>query len=198
MDIQPVTLEGHRVRLEPLSLDRHFEGLLAIAVEPDLWKFTMNKVESAADLKRYLDTALREQAQGTALPFATMDVATGGVVGCTRFGNISPPNRRVEIGWTWVARPYHRSYVNTEAKYLMLRHAFETWGCVRVELKTGSLNVRSQNAMLRIGAKREGTLRKHGIAENGFIRDTVYFSILDDEWPEVKRGLEAMMSRQPA
>ena len=143
---------------------------------------------------RYLREALDMQSEGNALPFATVDQATGRVLGCTRFGNIEPKHRRAEIGWTWVGRASQRSHVNTEAKYLMLRHAFETWGCVRVELKTNALNRKSRAAILRIGAKEEGTLRKHATSDTGVVRDTVYFSITDDEWPGVKARLESMLT----
>ena len=196
MEIQPTTLQGRRVRMEPLSLDRHWDGLLAIAIDPDLWRWTLNQVEKPDDLRRYLDTALRERDEGRSLPFATIDQASGQVAGSTRFGNIDRANRKVEIGWTWIGRPFQRSHVNTEAKYLMLRHAFETWGCVRVELKTNVLNTRSRNAMLRIGGREEGTFRKFGISDRGVPRDTVYFSIIDDEWPEVKARLERFMSER--
>jgi RimJ/RimL family protein N-acetyltransferase len=198
MDIVPVVLEGRRVRMEPLNLERHFDGLREIGLDPDLWLYTMNQIKTEADLRAYLETALQEQEAGKSLPFATIDIASDRVAGCTRFGNIERAHRRVEIGWTWVGVPFRRSHVNTEAKYLMFRHAFETWGCMRVELKTGAHNLRSQNAMLRIGAKQEGTLRKHGVADSGFIRDTVYFSVLDDEWPAVKLRLTSMMSRGQA
>ena len=140
---------------------------------------------------RYVETALRWQAEGTALPFATVERRVGTVVGSTRFGNIDRPNRRVEIGWTWLGPRWQRTACNTEAKYLMLRHAFETWGCLRVEFKTDALNERSRAALLRIGAREEGTLRKHMITTTGRVRDSVYFSILDDEWPAVKERLEA-------
>ena len=195
MDIQPATLQGKRVRMEPLSLERHWDGLLAIAIDPDLWRWTLNQVEKPDDLRRYLDTALLERDEGRSLPLTTIDQASGRVAGCTRFGNIDRANRKVEIGWTWVGRPFQRSHVNTEAKYLMLRHAFEHWGCVRVELKTNVLNTRSRNAMLRIGCREEGTFRKFGISDRGVPRDTVYFSIIDDEWPAVKARLEQFMSR---
>jgi RimJ/RimL family protein N-acetyltransferase len=196
MDIQPVTLDGTRVRMEPLALERHWAGLLEIGLDPELWRWTLNVCEKPEDLRHYLDTALRERDQGRSMPFATIERASGRVAGCTRFGNIERPHRKVEIGWTWVGRPYQRSYVNTEAKYLMLRHAFEVWGCLRVELKTNALNTRSRNAMLRIGCREEGTLRKHSISDRGVPRDTVYFSILDDEWPGVKSRLEGMMRRE--
>ncbi|HMI31729.1 MAG TPA: GNAT family protein [Candidatus Limnocylindrales bacterium] len=148
----------------------------------------------SAWIRSYLEEALRMQAEGSALPFATVDQATGRVLGCTRFGNIEPKHRRAEIGWTWVGRASQRSHVNTEAKYLMLRHAFETWGCVRVELKTNALNRKSRDAIVRIGAKEEGILRKHATSDSGVLRDTVYYSITDDEWPTVKARLESMLT----
>lgn len=191
----PTTLEGTRVRLEPLALARHFDPLCAIALDPDLWRWTLNVVATPEDLRAYLDEALREQAAGRSVPFATLDLASGRVAGCTRFGNIEPKHRRVEIGWTWVGRPFQRSHVNTEAKYLMLRHAFEVWECRRVELKTNVKNERSRVAMIRIGAREEGILRKHAISDSGASRDTIYYSILDDEWPEVKGRLEEMIAR---
>jgi len=191
-------LEGPRVRLEPLALDRHWEGLLAIGLDDDLWRWTINHPKTPDDLRGYLETALSEQAQGRSLPFATIDVASGQVAGCTRFGNIEVPHRKVEIGWTWVGRPFQRSHVNTEAKYLMMQHAFEVWACVRVELKTNLLNRRSRDAMLRIGCVEEGVLRQHSISDAGVVRDTIYYSVLDREWPAVKARLEGMMERTPA
>lgn len=192
--LDPVVLEGRRVRMEPLSISMHWEGLLAIGTDPDLWRWTLNVCESPASLRTYLDRALEEQSQGRSLPFVTRDLVTGQVAGCTRYGNIDLANRRLEIGWTWVGRPFQRSHINTEAKYLMLTHAFEQVGCVRVELKTNALNQRSRDAMLRIGCKEEGTLRKHAISERGVWRDTVYFSILDDEWPAVRARLEGWLA----
>lgn len=196
MQVRPVTLQGTRVRMEPLSFERHFAGLMAIGLDPELWRWTLNVCTTREDLSAYLREALDMQSEGNALPFATIDQATGRVVGCTRFGNIEPKHRRAEIGWTWVGKPYQRSHVNTEAKYLMLRHAFEKWGCVRVELKTNALNKKSRAAILRIGAKEEGTLRKHATSDTGVVRDTVYFSITDDEWPGVKARLEKMMAAE--
>jgi RimJ/RimL family protein N-acetyltransferase len=192
---EPVLLQGSRVRLEPLDLDRHFEGLAAIGLDPDLWRWTLNVAETRDDLRRYLDEALREQREGRSLPFVTVDLAGGAVAGCTRFGNMDPKNRKVEIGWTWVGRPFQRSHVNTEAKFLMLGHAFEVWDCVRVELKTNVLNRRSRDAMLRIGAVEEGILRSHAISDRGVLRDTIYYSILAGEWPGVRERLLAMMGR---
>lgn len=187
-----MTLEGRRVRMEPLDLGRHWEGLRAIGLDPDLWRWTINVCATAEQLRDYLDTALEEQRAGRSLPFATVDAASGRVAGCTRFGNIDTRHRKAEIGWTWVGREFQRSHVNTEAKYLMLTHAFETWGCVRVELKTNVQNRRSREAMLRIGCVEEGVLRRHMISDSGVPRDTVYYSILDVEWPAVKERLEGM------
>jgi RimJ/RimL family protein N-acetyltransferase len=193
MNVQPVTLDGTRVRLEPLSIGLHRAGLMQVMLAPELWKWTLANVRTGADLDRYLETALKEQVEERSLPFVTFDKVSGRVAGSTRFGNIERTHRRVEIGWTTVGVEFQRSYVNTEAKYLMLRHAFETWGCIRVELKTNALNTKSRNAMLRIGCREEGTLRRHAISELGVPRDTVYFSILDSEWPDVKARLERMM-----
>jgi RimJ/RimL family protein N-acetyltransferase len=195
MEVAPVTLDGTRVRMEPLDLARHFEGLCGIALDSDLWRWTTNVVRSREDLMRYLETALREQAEGRSLPFATIDKPSGTVAGCTRFGNIDRHNRRVEIGWTWVGRAFQRTHVNTEAKHLMLRHAFATLGCVRVELKTNVLNRRSRDAMLRIGCTEEGVLRKHARNDDGTWRDSVYYSLIDSDWPAVKARLEEMMQR---
>jgi RimJ/RimL family protein N-acetyltransferase len=191
----PATLEGEHVRLEPLSLEKHWEALSRVGLDPDLWKLTIARVETTADLRAYLETALQEQAEGRSVPYATVHKPTGHAVGSTRFGAIDRQNRRVEIGWTWIAPPWQRTVVNTEAKLLMFTHAFEVWGCLRVELKTDKLNLRSQNAMRRIGCTEEGTFRKHQIAGSGRVRDSVYFSVIDDEWPTVKAGLRALLDR---
>jgi len=191
----PEVLEGRRVRMEPLDLDQHFDGLLAIALDPDIWRWTMNQLTSRSELSDYLDTALREQREGRSVPFATRDLVTGRLAGCTRFANIDARNRRVEIGWTWIGVPFRRSHVNTEAKYLMFRHAFERWSCVRVELKANAANERSRRAMERIGCVHEGVLRKHMLRDNGEWRDSAYYSVLDSEWPGVKVRLEEMMRR---
>jgi len=190
--VEPVTLEGRWVRLEPLTAEHH-TALCAAGLDPQLWRWTTTDVRTPEDLRRYLQAAIKEQRAGRALPFATIDRASGRAAGSTRFGNIEPDHRKVEIGWTWLGRSFQRTALNTEAKYLMLRHAFETWGCVRVELKTNAMNYPSRTAILRIGAREEGTLRKHLISERGIARDTVYFSILDTEWPTAKAGLEARM-----
>ena len=141
--------------------------------------------------------ALDPQAERTSLPFVTIERSSGRIVGSTRFGSYDPLNRRIEIGWTWLARAWQRTATNTEAKYLMLTHAFERLGCVRVELKTDVLNLPSRKAMTRIGAKEEGILRKHTLMWTGRYRDTVFYSILDEEWPQVKARLETLLIRRP-
>jgi RimJ/RimL family protein N-acetyltransferase len=191
MNLAPVTLEGRVVRLEPLGLE-HLGALCAVGLEPSLWAFTTIQITTPAEMRGYVDTALAEQRAGTALAFATVDRATGTVVGTTRFANAVHEHARVEIGWTWVAPRWQRTGVNTEAKLLMLRHAFEVLRVRRVELKTSALNLRSRAAIRRIGATEEGTLRKHMINADGSARHSVYFSVLDDEWPAVQARLEAM------
>jgi RimJ/RimL family protein N-acetyltransferase len=189
MVIAPVILQGRYVRLEPLTLE-HVAGLAEVGLDEDLWKWIPVPVRTASEMKNYVQTALNEQKSGSALPFVLMENASGHIIGSTRYGNIDRVHHRVEIGWTWVARQWQRSPINTEAKYLLLRHAFETLNCIRVELKTDSLNERSRAAILRIGAREEGTFRNHMITASGRIRHTVYFSILDSEWPDVKVRLE--------
>jgi len=192
--LEAVTLAGRHVRLEPLSI-AHVPALCEVGIDPELWHWTLTSIHTPAEMRAYVETALRDRGEGRALPFATVDAASGRAIGSTRFGSVSPEDGRVEIGWTWVARPWQRTPANTEAKYLMLRHAFETLGCVRVELKTDALNTRSRAAILRVGATQEGVLRKHMRSQGGRMRDTVYFSILDDEWPAVRAGLEARLAR---
>jgi RimJ/RimL family protein N-acetyltransferase len=171
----------------------HLQGLAAVGLEPELWRWTTSRVLTFDDMRAYVETALDGQRQGVAVPFATIEVASGKVVGSTRFAAIDRTNRRVEIGWTWIAPAWQRTPINTEAKYLMLRQAFEEWGCIRVELKTNSLNAQSRAAILRLGAKEEGTFRNHMINDDGSIRHTVYYSVIDGEWPEVRAGLEAKL-----
>jgi N-acetyltransferase len=192
MDLSPTTLSGRTIRLEPLGL-QHLDGLCAVGLEASLWALTQSVVRTADDMRAYVEIALAEARAGVALPFATVEQATDTVVGSTRFGSVAHEHRRVEIGWTWIAPRWQRTGVNTEAKYLMLRHAFDVMGARRVELKTSAVNTRSRNAMLRIGATEEGTLRQHMIRPDGGSRDSVYFSVLDGEWPAVKARLEGMM-----
>lgn len=193
MNPTPVILEGRHVRLEPLA-QTHHPSLCAAGLDPELWELIPYRVATPEDMAAYIQTALDQQAAGSALPFATVHAPTGQVIGSTRYMNIDRANRRVEIGATWIAAPWRRTAVNTEAKYLMLKHAFETLGCIRVELKTDSLNQRSRNAIRRIGATEEGTLRQHMITWSGRLRDSVYFSILDSEWPRVKHDLEQKLA----
>jgi len=192
MNVVPVTLEGRRVRLEPLS-QAHHADLAAVGLEEELWRWIPTPVRTPEEMSAYIAMALDEQARGVSLPFALIEKASGRAIGSTRYGNIDRAHHRVEIGWTWVAPAWQRTAVNTEAKYLLLRHAFETLGCMRVELKTDSLNERSRAAILRIGAREEGTFRNHMITSTGRVRHTVYFSILDSEWPAVKSSLQSRM-----
>ena len=194
MNLEPVTLEGRVVRLEPLGL-QHLDALAAVGLDPSLWALTTTQIASRDDMRAYIETALAEQRANTALPFATVDRASGTVVGSTRFANVVHEHARAEIGWTWIAPRWQRTGVNTDAKTLMLRHAFEVMGCRRVELKTNVLNMRSRNAMLRIGCTQEGIFRKHMINADGSARDSVYFSVTDDEWPRVRAHLEGLARR---
>ncbi len=188
-----VVLEGAHVRLEPLA-PVHLDGLCAVGLDPELWQWTIQRVTSPEEMRAYVEDAVAFRAAGTGLAFAIVERASGRVVGSTRYLNISVPDARLEIGATWVARPWQRTVVNTEAKYLLLRHAFEALGFRRVELKTDALNAQSRAAILRIGAAEEGTLRQHAVTATGRVRDTVYYSILSSEWPAVKARLEARLA----
>ena len=194
MKVDPVTLEGRHVRLEPLTRE-HLNALCEVGLDEELWRWIPNPVQTAEQMAEYVEMALKDQASGMALPFAQIDKATGRVIGSTRYANIERAHRRLEIGWTWIARRWQRTAVNTESKYLLLRHAFETLGCMRVELKTDSLNAKSRAAILRVGAREEGTFRNHMITSSGRIRHTVYFSIVDAEWPEVRTRLERKLGQ---
>jgi RimJ/RimL family protein N-acetyltransferase len=193
--LEPLTLEGSFVRLEPMMMAHH-AGLTAIGLDPDIWRLTVTNVRTPKEMRGYMEAALRLQGEGASLPFVTIERSSDQIVGSTRFGNYDPLNRRIEIGWTWVAKAWRRTATNTEAKYLMLKHAFENLGCVRVELKTDVLNLTSRNAMMRIGAKEEGILRKHTLMWTGRYRDTVFYSILEEEWPDVKAHLETILVRR--
>jgi N-acetyltransferase len=187
--VEPVTLRGSVIVLEPLRME-HVDALARAGMDPELWRWTQQRVKSRDDMERYVITALDETARGTALPFAIIERSSGAIIGSTRYAEISVPNRRVEIGWTWITPAYQRTAVNTEAKLLLLRHAFEVLRTIKVQLKTDALNNVSRRAILRLGATEEGILRKHSIAETGRVRDLVYYSILDTEWPAIKRQLE--------
>lgn len=191
MDIRPTILEGRHVRLEPLTSAHH--AALAQVLDPTLLQWFTQPVSSAEDLHGFIGAALDEQRQGRSLPFATIDRASGRPIGSTRFGNIDRTNRKVEIGWTWIGRVWQRTPINTEAKLLMLTHAFEAWSAIRVEFKTDSRNMQSRAALARLGATEEGYFRNHMITASGRVRHSVWFSIVDGEWPMVKRRLEARL-----
>jgi N-acetyltransferase len=192
--VVPLTLEGSVVRLEPIRRE-HAALFWEVAKDnlEDIFRWIPYAMKTREDFDRLVDKAFSEQERGESVVFTTVARSSSRVIGSTRFMNIDRMNRRVEIGSTWIAPAWQRTAVNTEAKYLMLRHAFEAWGCIRVELKTDGLNQKSRNAILRIGAKEEGTLRRHVITWTGRVRDSVYFSILDSEWPEAKAKLEAKL-----
>jgi RimJ/RimL family protein N-acetyltransferase len=194
MEIKPVILEGVHVRLEPLTLE-HLPGLCEVGLDPELWRWTPMILRTPGDMRAYVLEALHAQEQGTALPFATVERSSGAIVGSTRFGNIDRRHLGVEIGWTWLGQRWQRTPMNTEAKYLMLRHAFEKLGCIRVAFKTDSLNERSRSAILRLGAREEGMFRNHMLTYSGRIRQTAYFSIINSEWPAVKTHLEDKLQR---
>ena len=193
--ISPFSLEGRYVRLEPLQPE-HATLLWEVAKDhlADLFQWIPYQLNSLEDFRAFNRQVLEEQARGLTVPFSTVERGSNQVVGTTRFMSMDLANRKVEIGSTWIAPRWQRTAVNTEAKYLMLCHAFEVWRCFRVELKTDALNQRSRQAILRLGAKEEGTLRKHMLTYNGRQRDSVYFSILDTEWPGVKTRLGAALA----
>jgi len=197
MKLHPVVLEGRHVRLEPLSIGHH-DALCEVGLNDELWRWIPKPVQSREDMLNYIRLALQWQTDGTALPFVTMERSSDRVVGSTRYMNIDQPNRKVEIGSTWIGKPWQRTVVNTEAKYLMLCHAFEKLDCIRVELKTDALNEQSRNAILRIGAKHEGIFRNHIVCASGRLRDSAWYSIIDSEWPQVKATLEEKLQRAEA
>lgn len=189
-----MTLDGEVVCLVPLEI-RHVDALCEVGFDAEIWRWMPKGVRDRGSMQAWVEEALTAQSAGSAIPFATTLCKTGEVIGSTRFMNIDPAHRRAEIGATWITPGWQRSRVNTEAKYLMLRYAFEEQQWRRVEFKTSSKNTRSRAAILRLGAAEEGTFRKHMIQEDGSNRDTVYFSIVDDEWPAVKARLEFALER---
>jgi RimJ/RimL family protein N-acetyltransferase len=193
LKIAPVTLTGRFVRLEPLTRD-HIDAMAKWAYDRELWKWTAMLPLDRASLDAWINEGLAGERDGTGLPFVTVLIASGEVVGSTRFLNISARDGRMEIGATVVAPAYQRSVVNTEAKLLMLTHAFDTLGATRVELKTHKNNEKSRRAIERIGAQFEGIHRKHMLHHDGTRRDTAWYSILDDEWPSIKRQLESVVN----
>ena len=192
MNVEPVILKARFVTLEPMSKD-HLADLCDIGLDASIWEWSPEPITTRESMALYIETALSEQSKGISLPFVTRENASGKIAGSTRFGNMDVPNKHVEIGWTWFAPPWQRTYVNTEAKLLMLTHAFEVWNCIRVEFKTDSLNEKSRNAILRIGAKQEGIHRNHMITQSGRFRDSAYFSIIDSEGSDVKTRLISML-----
>ncbi|WP_210488067.1 GNAT family N-acetyltransferase [Rufibacter aurantiacus] len=191
----PVTLKGKHVILRPLQ-ESDIPELCRVGLEEDLWRLSLNVLRTLEDMAAYVQAALKAQEAGTALPFVYQHPTTGELMGSTRFGNIDVANKGLEIGWTWLVPAWQRTGVNTEAKYLLLRHAFEDLGCIRVTLKTDVLNERSRQAMRRIGAREEGILRNHMVTSDGRVRDSVILSVIDREWPDVKARLEGMLQRQ--
>ena len=198
MKIEPVVLRGSIVRLEPLTID-HVAALARIGLEPALWRWVPNQVHTPEDMQAYVLTALDEQRRGVSLPFVIIDQASDQMIGSTRYANIERGHRRLEIGWTWLTPSHQRSGANTEAKLLLLTHAFDVLGAMRVELKTDSLNQKSRTAIARLGAVEEGTFRNHMIIPStGRVRHTVYYSIIDAEWPAIKVSLTARLQRAAA
>ncbi|MGE3985720.1 MAG: GNAT family N-acetyltransferase [Dehalococcoidia bacterium] len=198
MDVRPVTLTGQFVELRPLAL-ADAAALFAALDDEDVWTYLpSHKPAAVAEVEASIAAALRAQEQGVELPFVTIHRESGKVAGMTRLLDISVPDRHAEIGWTAIGPEFQRTAVNTEAKYLMLRHAFESWGCIRVQLKTDLRNERSQRAIERLGAVREGVLRKVRLVKDGYQRSSVFYSITDDEWPSVKAHLETKLGLSKA
>lgn len=194
MNIKPVTLTGHWVRLEPLS-EAHVPDLAIVGLEEEIWRYMRyGRVQTEEDMRNWVLEMLHLQDLGGDLPFAVIFLETGRAIGCTRYMNIHPEDRNLEIGGTWYGLTYQRTAVNTESKYLLLCHAFETLGCIRVNFKADRRNERSLRAIERLGAVKEGLLRKHMTLPDGFVRDSVVYSILDDEWPAVKHHLEKKLN----
>ncbi len=194
MEVHPVCLSGRIVRLEPLS-ENHVPDLTLSAQDETIWQYMVaGRIRTEDQMQKWISEMLEKQRAGTDLPFAVILCGSGKAIGTTRYLDISPVHRSLEIGGTWYAAAYQRTGVNTEAKYLLLKHAFEELGCVRVQIKTDTRNERSQRAIERIGGIREGVLRNHMVLADGYVRDSVIYSIIDVEWPEVKQRLEALLN----
>jgi RimJ/RimL family protein N-acetyltransferase len=195
LEVKPVVLTGNHVRLEPMT-EEHVEALAEIGIGHAFWDFMVyGKMESVADMRGWVMDILARAEKRTDLPFVAIHLASGRVAGATRYLNIMPGDRGLEVGGTWYGLEFQRTAVNTECKYLLLKHAFETLGCIRVQLKTDLRNERSQKAIERIGAVKEGVLRNHMILPDGYFRHSVFYSILDTEWEAVKKRLEDMLAK---
>lgn len=192
--LQPITLEGHGVRLEPLTLEHH-DGLVAAASDGQLWNLWYTSVPGPDQTRAYIDAALDGQKAGVMHPWAVRELTTGLIAGSTRYHDIVAAIDRVEIGWTWYAERWHRSHLNTVCKLLLLEHAFDTLGCHVVGLRTDNFNFRSQRAIEALGAKKDGVIRHHQARRDGSARDSVMYSIIRSEWPDVRRHLEARLAR---
>lgn len=192
--VTPVTLTGTRIRMEPLG-ERHLEDLARVAFDAPVWRWTIARPMDDAGLRAWLDQALANADAGTEVPFATVHIGEGRAIGSSRFMTIAPEHRRVEIGWTWVGTAFQRTGANQEAKYLQLRHAFDSLGAERVEFKTHARNLASRAALLGIGATFEGVLRHHTIMPDGSNRDSAFYGVLAGEWPAAKARLEAKLAR---
>ena len=195
MEVKPIVLIGRHVRLEPM-IEAHISGLAEIGVDQKFWDFMVyGRMDSEDDMRQWVMEILSREKNGTDLPFTVIHLASGRVAGATRYMNIMPKDRGLEVGGTWYGTEFQRTPVNTESKYLLFTHAFESLKCIRLQLKTDLRNERSQKAIERIGAKKEGVLRNRMILPDGRYRDSVYYSILDSEWPRVKKNLEEMLDR---
>lgn len=195
MNISPIILTGQFVRLEPLSMN-HLQDLCLVGLDDEIWRYMVyGWVRSEQDMRNWIAEILKRQEKGTDLPFAVIDLKSGKAIGATRYMEIRPKDRGLEIGGTWYGRAYQRSVVNTECKFLLLQHAFEGLGCIRVQFKTDLRNIRSQKAIERIGATKEGIFRNHMILPDGTIRHSVYYSIIVEEWQSVKAHLIGLLSK---
>jgi N-acetyltransferase len=192
--VQPVTLKGRGLELQPLSL-AHEQGLRAAAADGELWRIRVTSVPEPEHTRAYVEAALQSQADGHRLPFAVLDAATGDVLGCTSYHDIVPAVQRVEIGWTWYAARAQRSHVNTSCKLMLLTHAFETLGCRTVGWRTDNFNFASQRAIERLGARKDGVIRGHALRRDGTVRDTVMYSLSAGEWPEIKAHLLYLLNK---
>src|SRR3990172_7708897 len=195
MDIRPVTLAGRFVRLEPFWLD-HVSALWPAGNEPEIWTYMpYATIDSPDKMRAWVEEMLRRQAKGNDLPFAIVDIASGQAGGATRYMTIERTHRSLEIGGTWLGKAFRGTAANTESKYLLLRHAFEVLSCVRVQFRTDLRNERSQRALERLGAVREAVLRKYTIMPDGYQRSSVFYSVIDDEWPATNVRLEEMLAK---